>query len=401
MFFFLWREGVEALQDCLFEVAFERISRGLLQKHKLLFAMRLAEIKLTLSKESAREEEEEEEETLKLKDVESATEWVGSVLGNLLQKPEFDLGEIEANESRCDAPLMLCSQPGHDASGKVDAIAEALGKTLLTTTMGSAEGFDLADKYVSSASKDGRWVLLRNIHLCPTYMTQMEKTLHSLSPHKDFRIFFTAEVNENIPLNLLRMSHTFVYEAPAGMKAGLMRLFSRPKHQHPPAERERLHFLLAWLHATFVERLTYAPVGWTKQYEFSEADQRCAKMAIDHWIDHVAKGRMHVAPEEIPWEAIHTMLSQSIYGGRIDNEFDQELLESFVRRIFAPESFDAEVKLSDAAPVLSFDGIDEWIQALPSTNSPAWLGLPPSAEELLREKRAKELAENLAILNSC
>ena len=78
-----------------------------------------------------------------------------------------------------------------------------------------------------------------------------------------------------------------------------MRLFSRPKHPHPPAERERLHFLLAWLHATFVERLTYAPVGWTKQYEFSEADQRCAKMAIDHWIDHVAKGRMHVAPEEI------------------------------------------------------------------------------------------------------
>ena len=40
-----------------------------------------------------------------------------------------------------------------------------------------------------------------------------------------------------------------------------------------PAERSRLYFLLAWCHATILERLQFAPVGWSKTYEFSDADR--------------------------------------------------------------------------------------------------------------------------------
>lgn len=39
-------------------------------------------------------------------------------------------------------------------------------------------------------------------------------------------------------------------------------------------------------------------------------------------------------------------MAESIYGGRIDNEFDQRLLNTFLERIFTPGSFDSEFKLA-------------------------------------------------------
>ena len=43
---------------------------------------------------------------------------------------------------------------------------------------GSAEGFSQADKAINSAIKSGRWVMLKNVHLAPTWLVQLEKKLH-------------------------------------------------------------------------------------------------------------------------------------------------------------------------------------------------------------------------------
>src|SRR4051812_16192691 len=85
-----------------------------------------------------------------------------------------------------------------------------------------------------------------------------------------------------------------------------------------PAERARLYFLLAWLHAMVLERLRYAPVGWSKPFEFSESDSACAMDVIDEWMDRTAQGRVNIHPSKIPWDALQTTLEQVIYGGRID-----------------------------------------------------------------------------------
>jgi hypothetical protein len=39
-------------------------------------------------------------------------------------------------------------------------------------------------------------------------------------------------------------------------------------------------------------------------------------------------------------------MAQSIYGGRVDNEFDQRLLNTFLERLFTTRSFDSEFKLA-------------------------------------------------------
>lgn len=57
------------------------------------------------------------------------------------------------------------------------------------------------------------------------------------------------------------------------------------------------------------------------------------------------QGRTNLPPEKVPWDALATLMSQCIYGGKIDNEFDQRLLTSFLTKLFTPKSFDPEFPL--------------------------------------------------------
>lgn len=100
------------------------------------------------------------------------------------------------------------------------------------------------------------------------------------------------------------------------------------------------------------ERLRYVPLGWAKYYEFNESDLRVACDTLDTWIDATAMGRTNLPPEKVPWEALVTLLSQCIYGGKIDNAFDQRLLHSFLCKLFTPRSFEA-----DFALVANVDGV--------------------------------------------
>ena len=107
----------------------------------------------------------------------------------------------------------------------------------------------------------------------------------------------------------------------------------------------RLYFLLAWFHAIVQERLRYSPLGWSKLYEFNESDLKVACDMLDTWIDSTAGSRKNLPPEKIPFKAILTLLSQCIYGGKIDNVFDQRLLESFLEKLFNSKCFEVDYPL--------------------------------------------------------
>ena len=63
---------------------------------------------------------------------------------------------------------------------------------------GSAEGFSQAEKAINSANKSGRWVMLKNVHLAAQWLIQLEKKLHSMTPHDGFRLFLTMEINPKV-----------------------------------------------------------------------------------------------------------------------------------------------------------------------------------------------------------
>lgn len=104
---------------------------------------------------------------------------------------------------------------------------------------------------MQGAAKSGKWVVLKNVHLAPQWLVKLEKKLLTLTPHPNFRLFLTTEINPKLPVNLLRSARKFVYEPAAGVKASILRtLQGLPETiSAEPVERGRVFLLLAWLHA--------------------------------------------------------------------------------------------------------------------------------------------------------
>ena len=294
----------------------------------------------------------------------------------------LDLSEVLLDTvGRPTVPLLLCSEAGQDASSKVDALHAAArarsggsgsgsgqgqgqgGQGLLQVSMGSHEGYAEAEKSITLAAKTGSWVLLRNVHLCPDWLGQLEKRLSapgfSSACHESFRLFMTSEIAPALPSALVRASDVIVFETSTGVKANLQRFLNSvtpARAERQPAERARMYGLLGWLHAVVQERLRYLPLGWTKKYEFTETDAAVALDVIDEWVDGAASSgagtgagagagagalRAHINPSDLPWKAIRTLLSQSIYGGRVDVAADQEALDAFIDTVFTAASYDS------------------------------------------------------------
>ncbi len=309
---------------------------------------------------------------------------------DLVAQAEYDLKAIVGDEVRASNPLALASIPGYDASYRVDNLSRSTGSLCTSVAMGSAEGFALADQAIAKAARVGSWVLLKNVHLAPGWLGQLEKRLQSLSPNPSFRLFLTMEMNPKIPVNILRQSRVLMNEAPPGVRANLLdSLHGLPSSllATGPAEKSRLFFLLAWFHAVVQERLRYLPLGWSKGYEFNDSDFGAALDTIDAWLTAMAKGKANVDPGQIPWVALRTIIKQAVYGGRVDSDYDQRVVDAFADHIFTARAYETNFRLVDhedwnlAIPEgTQLAHFISWAHSLPEKEPPAWLSLPRTAE---------------------
>ncbi|KAJ3856829.1 dynein heavy chain protein 1 [Lentinula lateritia] len=319
----------------------------------------------------------------------------------------YELGAMVSDEVPAATPLALVSVTGYDASYRVENLIKNTGARSSSVAMGSQEGFSLADQAIASAARQGTWVLLKNVHLAPEWLGQLEKKLQTLNPHRNFRLFLTMEANPSIPVNILRQSRLLMNEPPPGIKANLLdslRNIAPSRLSQGPAEKVRLYFLLAWFQAVAQERLRYVPLGWSKVYDFNDSDMSSALDTIDTWLGAVSKGRANIDPATIPWDALRTLIKQSVYGGRVDSEFDQRILDAFVDALFTPNAYHVDFDLVPSLTGQKMLGVPDgtkieqflsWVQQLPDREPPSWLSLPPTAERLIAIAQGEELLGKL------
>ena len=395
-------ETIALLKSALFKEVAARIGRGLQVDDKVVFTILLARLY-------------KGDNTIGSEEVSSTEDYVAiieKVFGNDFPwqgRSLSALKSITSDEISSTVPLMLCSAPGHDVSGRVESMARELGSNLHGVAMGSEEGFTDAEKFVTTASKRGGWVMLKNCHLCTDWLREtLVKKLQSLgtSTHKDFRMFITSEINPKLPTGLLRISDVIVAEAPTGVKASIARfLTSIPFERFNNPVKNRLYLILAWVHSVVQERLRYMPRGWTEKYEFTEADAIHALDVIDSLIEEAFGGRQQLDPDKIPWDAIRSTLQKGVFGGRITNDNDQIVLDKLVTSVFNPSCFDVGFKLADSAdaPTLpegnSPEEIFAWVDQLQSNTPPTWIGLDAEAE-IARQQRIAEIVSKRIVVVS-
>jgi len=337
----------------------------------------------------------------------AAENLIATVFGMEIFQGSDDLGVI-VRQVTSAVPIALYSNPGFDASYKVDALVEKQNATCANVAMGSEESVASADKAITSAAANGTWVLIKNVHLAPQWLQSLEKRLSALKPHSDFRLFLSMESSPKIPVNLIRASRTLVYEQPAGMRANMKDTLTvlSDRGTKTPVEKGRLYLLLCFLHAVLQERLRYAPtLGWKGLWEFNDSDYECCAFIIDSWIEAIAQGRSNVAPVKLPWDLIRSLITE-MYGGKIDDDEDFTRLGQMVDKIFNPAAYENDYELvsnsdGDGLKVPSGTTIRdflEWVDKLPEREPPAYLGLPANAEKVLLVGQGREAIHNLARL---
>ena len=348
------------------------------------------------------------------------------------QCSSVDIPELIKNRSSATCPMLVCSSAGYDPSARLESIsltsivnsATNHTKPMLQVSMGSAEGFVDAERYVSQAALTGHWVLLRNIHLCPEWLTQLDLLLQTLTPHADFRLLLTASLTSvtDLPLSLVRRCEVAIIEARAGVKANLVRFWSQlspARIEHAPVLRARLYGLLGWLHAVVQERARYLPLGWSKRYDFNESDVTCGLSMIDSWVESAMNAAANCdkpfTAQTLPWKAMQALLSHSIYGARIDCEIDQQMLKTTVEQLFCSETCqpratliasqdcnttgENDMELLRLPDELSATAFEQWMQALPDHNSPTWIGLSSKAEQQMHVTAGQELLARWVLIS--
>ncbi|KAF7903405.1 uncharacterized protein EAF01_006454 [Botrytis porri] len=341
--------------------------------------------------------------------VPAAERFVTAVFGSGLLDITEDLKQIVEQVS-ASRPIALCSSPGFDASYKVENLVEQSRAACTNIAMGSNEGLATADKAISNAAANGSWVLVKNVHLAPTWLQSLEKRMDSLKPHANFRLFLSMESSPKIPVNLLRASRVLMYEQPAGVRANMKDSMASlsTRGTKTPVERTRLYLLLSFLHAVVQERLRYAPsLGWKGFWEFNDSDYECSAYIIDTWVETVAAGRSNVAPQNLPWDMLRTLIVET-YGGKIDDEGDFARLTQLVHSFMTPAAYDIGHKLvegiagdeSDTGNLVVPSGttmkdFTEWVKKLPEREPPTYLGLPANAEKLLLVGQGRSMIQNL------
>ncbi|KAH8738601.1 dynein heavy chain, partial [Cryptosporidium ryanae] len=382
---------------------------------------------------------------------------ITSILGSKFSKGvvEFSkdfLREVVNFQIAETTPLLFVTSPGFDASQVISQLSSESGISLISIAIGSPESLSKAENTIKQSMRKGNWVLLKNVHLSSGGLDFIEQLLQNRQnrPNSGFRLFLATELSKSltnpvskkesvtgtlsplgISFNLIRISMTIVLEAPVGLRAALKRaseatikanvLNSNVEGKGGDSESLknsnttislRLNFLLAFLHSVILERKRYTPLGWTKYYDFSEADLQCCLGIVREW----TPAGQSVDPEQIPWDAIRKLVSQVAYGGRLDNIVDKQILKILIEDILSPKSFEDKFKLisstngwekllskkksgaNSEGGNISLIAPDtdkrvqtylDWIEAIPDKNSPIWLGLSPLAENVILAQKGR------------
>lgn len=398
------QERLSFLKTQLYREVASRVCRGLRTEDKMVFALLLSKIA------TGKGASDDPVSGLSTDDISCMIDeafglnfpWQGKGLNQLRDVTFRDISSM--------VPLLLCSAPGHDVSGRVEAMAKSESKELLSVAMGSSEGYKTAESFIATASKRGTWVMLKNVHLCTEWIGDtLVKILHSMNvgTHRDFRLFITSEISPKLPTSLLQISDVIVAESPTGIKASLSRFFSSiSSERFRNGVQNRLYLVLGWVHAVIQERLRFMPNGWIEKYEFTEADATHALDVIDSLVDNACGKKQNLDPEKLPWEAIRATLCKGVFGGRITNESDQDILDNLVNTTFVPKAFNVDFMLANVngAPVLpegsSKDELFAWIDSLPSHNPPTWIGLDETAETARDQMVAESVVQKYRMVCS-
>lgn len=328
------------------------------------------------------------------------------------------LESVVVNEARAELAVIFAGVRGTDPGFRVEQFAEEVGQAVESISMGSDESLAAALDAFGVASRCGKWLLLKNVHLCDSlWLEKLLKRMEAGSLHAQFRLIVTVEVNAGRRLSHLRhlvLNGRLIYvEKSVNLKLIVESVLSLvPAGQVCVGVREkpRIYFLVCWCLAGLKRRVQFSPVGWNQaDADWTELEHNLALVMVDTFLAKVADQRANLSPAKIPWDGLQIMLTNAIFGAKIDNDKDFATFESLIKRLFVAESFSSDYLLTtglSSSLDTSFSGLGTgtWedfmslVDHIPVKDTPDWVGLDNEAITEQHNHFSSELKSRLNTL---
>jgi len=247
-------------------------------------------------------------------------------------------------------PFILCTSPGYDPSSQIESY---VSHKIISLAIGSSDTYKNIEDTIMESSKSPNWIIVKNVHLAPQWLKSFIKNISRADLHREFRLFFTSEINSKISASVYRCSRIIVFESSSGIKSNIKRLYSSElsKIDVPQSILPMIPQFLT-LHSVLLERLRYLPIGWTKFYEFNDSDFRFSIQVCSKWLKSC-----NINEKDLT-HTIERLLFSIVYSGRIDNNYDLRSLKSIISIILSKD-LESEFNNND---------LNQWIeQYKPST----------------------------------
>jgi dynein heavy chain len=296
-------------------------------------------------------------------------------------------------------PIICLLSQGSDLTTSIESLAQENKISIERISMGQGQERK-AQELVQAAIESGGWVLLQNCHLGIKYLGQLQDELIDLAGEenydKSFRIWITTEPTPRFPINLLQMSIKVTDDPPTGVRAGLLKSYSRITQERldqiETMEWKKLLFSTCFLHSTLIERKKFGPLGWCVPYEFNQSDLDCALAFLFKYL-------YETDSKKIQWSTVRYMICEVQYGGRVTDTYDSVLLECYGKKFYNQQLLttkDYQLHTGYTIPETSrLESINTHIEALDLFDPPEVFGLHSNAEIAFNNTTASNVLETI------
>eukprot|EP01138_Halocafeteria_seosinensis_P014623 gb/GECG01014928.1/.p1 GENE.gb/GECG01014928.1/~~gb/GECG01014928.1/.p1 ORF type:complete len:733 (+),score=87.59 gb/GECG01014928.1/:1-2199(+) len=333
--------------------------------------------------------------------------FVMHVMGErFVQPPVLNYHRI-FNQSTALSPVVFILSPGADPQSDIQSLGIEKGfpppSKLKFLALGQGQE-KKAEELLHLGSQRGYWILLQNCHLLLSWLQNLERFIQTLKePHPDFRLWLTTEPTDKFPLGILQQSLKVVTEPPDGLKLNMRALYSRltqaDLEECPHPAYRPLVYVLCFLHAVLLERRKYGKLGMNVNYDFNESDFRVSRQLMSTYLLKAWENN----DEMIPWGSLKYLIGDAMYGGRVSDDYDRRVLNTYLDEYMGDFLFDENQPFYfsradfdyDLPPWGSIDTYIEKVETLPLVSGPGVYGLHPNAEINYFTNAAKDLWRNL------
>ena len=288
-------------------------------------------------------------------------------------------------ESDSRNPMICFLSLGSDPTELIEKLAKQNGVECRAISMGQGQEVH-ARRLLAQSFEDGGWLLLQNCHLGLDYMDELlQKVTETEQVNEKYRTWITTEPHKKFPINLLQSSIKYTAEPPQGLRAGLKRTYNTVTAETLELSNmiqwKPMLFCTAFLHSTVQERRKFGPLGWNIPYEFNQSDYNSAVQYVQNHLDDMDMKR------GVNWQAVQYMFGEILYGGRVTDDLDKILLNTYCRAWLGQHMLDPDFKYHKTKTTVyhipkakNVQDYHDYIDALPLADTPEVFGLHGNAD---------------------